>query len=339
MMRFNFFFVLAVVVIFSVLQLSQVETIDVQTIAGLILFALLMFSFMGMADTHVVNQLRQRCRRNLLYALAPLAVLYTLTIAYLALVGQMTTGNLITPLIYLFLPALLLWQDRRSPEYLTWQNLAAILIVWFFIELGLVPQADIPPEKGISFFLLIALNSIIYSFVIIRGLDSVGFRLRPNLDDWKYACIYLGLFIAFFAIPIGFSTSFIRQSAELRAAWQFPVILLGIFLFTGLPEEILFRGLIHNLLAGRLKKDQSELPVLLISSIIFGLAHINNSDPPYIFVHLFGIDWSIPWAYVILASIAGWFYGLAYIRTGSILAPALLHAMVDGWWSYFFNPN
>ena len=170
-------------------------------------------------------------------------------------------------------------------------------------------------------------------------MDSVGFRLRPNLDDWKYACIYFGLFIAFFAIPIGFSTSFIRQSTELGPYWQFPVILLGIFLFTGLPEEIVFRGLIHNLLAGRFKKSKSELPVLLISSIIFGLAHINNSDPPFIFVHFFGLDWTIPWAYVILASIAGWFYGLAYIRTGSILAPALLHAIVDGWWSYFFNPG
>ena len=63
MMRFNFLFALAVVVIFSGLQLSQIETIDVQTISGLILFALLMFSFMGMADTHVINQLRQRCRR------------------------------------------------------------------------------------------------------------------------------------------------------------------------------------------------------------------------------------------------------------------------------------
>ena len=39
MMRFNFLFALAVVVIFSVFQLSQVETVDVQTIAGLILFA------------------------------------------------------------------------------------------------------------------------------------------------------------------------------------------------------------------------------------------------------------------------------------------------------------
>jgi hypothetical protein len=147
------------------------------------------------------------------------------------------------------------------------------------------------------------------------------------------------LFIAFFAVPIGFLTSFIGQTTDWQPLWQFPIILLGIFLFTGLPEEILFRGLIHNLLAGRLKKNQSELPVLLISSIIFGLAHVNNSDPPFIFVYLFGMDWSIPWAYVILATIAGWFYGLAYIRTRSILAPAMLHAMVDGWWSYFFNAS
>ena len=87
------------------------------------------------------------------------------------------------------------------------------------------------------------------------------------------------------------------------------------------------------------KGTRSELPALLISSIIFGLAHVNNSNPPFILMHLFGTDWSIPWAYVILATIAGGFYGLAYIRTGSILAPAILHAMVDGWWAYFFNDN
>jgi membrane protease YdiL (CAAX protease family) len=54
---------------------------------------------------------------------------------------------------------------------------------------------------------------------------------------------------------------------------------------------------------------------------------------------MFGNEFPVPWAYIILSSIAGWFYGLAYIRTGSILAPAILHAMVDGWWVYFFNPN
>ena len=339
MKRFNFLFALAVLIIFTALVLSGIENINPPVIVGLLLFGVLMFSLVGMADTEVVNYLRQRFGKNLLSALVPLSGLYILTIGYLAMLDQLTIRQIIIPLIYLFLPALLLWWDRQTPQHINWRNLIAILVVWFFIELGLVPAASIPPDKGVSFFLLIALNGIIYSFLVIRGLDSMGYRLRPNVEDWKYACLYLGLFIAFFAVPIGFLTSFIGQTTDWQPLWQFPIILLGIFLFTGLPEEILFRGLIHNLLAGRLKKNQSELPVLLISSIIFGLAHVNNSDPPFIFVYLFGMDWSIPWAYVILATIAGWFYGLAYIRTRSILAPAMLHAMVDGWWSYFFNAS
>ena len=339
MKRFNFLFALAVLIIFTASVLSGIENINPPVIVGLLLFGVLMFSLVGMADTEVVNYLRQRFGKNLLSALVPLAGLYILTIGYLAMLDQLTIMQIIIPLIYLFLPALLLWWDRQTPQHINWRNLIAILVVWFFIELGLVPAASIPPEKGISFFMLIALNGIIYSFLVLRGLDSIGYRLRPNVEDWKYACLYLGLFIAFFAVPIGFLTSFIGQTTDWQPLWKFPIILLGIFLFTGLPEEILFRGLIHNLLAGRLKKNQSELPVLLISSIIFGLAHVNNSDPPFIFVHLFGMDWSIPWAYVILATIAGWFYGLAYIRTRSILAPAMLHAMVDGWWSYFFNAS
>ena len=340
-MRFNLLFALLVLIIFSASLFSETNTVvNSQTIMSLLLFGLLVFSLMSMADAAVVNYMRQWFRQNLFYALAPLAVLYILTIGYIALVDQLTIWSAITPLIYLFLPALLLWWDRHSPQHINWRNLIAILVVWLFIELGLVPKVEIPPQKGISFFLLIALNGIIFIFVVIRGLDSVGYRLRPNVDDWKYACLYLGLFVSFFAIPIGFSTSFIHQTSEWQPFWKFPVILLGIFLFTGLPEEILFRGLIHNLLAGWMRKgNRSELPALLISSIIFGLAHVNNSNPPFILMHLFGTDWLIPWAYVILATIAGWFYGLAYIRTRSILAPALLHAMVDGWWAYFFNGN
>ena len=330
---------MVVLIVFTAFAFSEVEQINLLVIVSLSLFGVLIFSLVGMADPEVVNYLRHRFGKNLLSALVPLTVLYILTIGYLAMLDQLTTGQIIFPLIYLFLPALLLWWDRHNPQHINWRNLIAILVVWFFIELGLVPAASIPPDKGVSFFLLIALNGIIYSFLVIRGLDSMGYRLRPNVEDWKYACLYLGLFIAFFAVPIGFLTSFIGQTTDWKPLWQFPFILLGIFLFTGLPEEILFRGLIHNLLAGRLKKNQSELPVLLISSIIFGLAHVNNSDPPFIFVHLIGVDWSIPWAYVILATIAGWFYGLAYIRTRSILAPAILHAMVDGWWSYFFNAS
>ena len=203
-MRFNLLFGLLVLIIFSASLFSETNTVNSQTIMSLLLFGLLMFSLISMANTTVVNYMRQWFRQNLFYALAPLAVLYILTIGYIALVDQLTIWSAITPLIYLFLPALLLWWDRHSPQHINWRNLIAILIVWFFIELGLVPKVDIPPQKGILFFLLIALNGIIFIFVVIRGLDSVGYRLRPNIDDWKYACLYLGLFVVFSPFQLGF---------------------------------------------------------------------------------------------------------------------------------------
>ncbi|HXK62385.1 MAG TPA: CPBP family intramembrane metalloprotease, partial [Acidobacteriota bacterium] len=74
------------------------------------------------------------------------------------------------------------------------------------------------------------------------------------------------------------------------------------------------------------------------SSLVFGLAHSNNSNPPYAAVHLplVGVV-ELPWVYILLATIAGVFYGLAYVRSGKLTTAALVHAMVDLWWSVFFH--
>ena len=336
--NFHILFSAVVFILFTLMNLLQADQISVSLVASLVLFGLLIFTLVSMSDPKVVESLRHRFGNNLLSALIPLTALFIVTIGYLLLQNRLTPSDIMMSFLYLYIPALLLWYDRHNNQIMTWMNLTSILIVWLFIELDLVPNVSIPQEGGILFFLLIALNSIVYSFLIIRRLDTMGYRLQPNKDDWKYSCIYLGLFIAFFAIPIGFLTGFIHQTTDWLPLWQFPIILLGIFLFTGLPEELLFRGLIHNLLAERFN-NTSPLFILFFSSIIFGFAHINNNDPPFIYIHLFGNEFPIPWAYIILSSIAGWFYGLAYIRTKSILAPAILHAMVDGWWVYFFNPN
>jgi membrane protease YdiL (CAAX protease family) len=43
------------------------------------------------------------------------------------------------------------------------------------------------------------------------------------------------------------------------------------------------------------------------------------------------------WRYVILASIAGLFYGWTWRRTGSIFASAIVHALVDAIWHFLFR--
>ena len=123
---------------------------------------------------------------------------------------------------------------------------------------------------------------------------------------------------------------------DCQPIWQFPFILLAIFFFTAIPEELIFRGILQNLLAHTIRGRNAKWIALAISSVIFGLAHLNNPQAPLVKIHLFGIEYPVPWVYIILATIAGWFYGLAYIHTGSILAAALIHTMIDGWWSYFF---
>lgn len=78
--------------------------------------------------------------------------------------------------------------------------------------------------------------------------------------------------------------------------------------FVSASEEIIFRGFIQN----RIKKILPTLcPTyahLILSSSIFGLAHFKG-----------GIF------YIALASVAGYFYGLAYEKTGRILCPILTH--------------
>ena len=90
--------------------------------------------------------------------------------------------------MYLFVPALLLWYDRHHDQVMTWMNLTAILIVWFFIELGLVPNVNIPQKaivKGDSLSLSIAAASIVAKVTrdrIMKDLEKVypGYGFAKN---------------------------------------------------------------------------------------------------------------------------------------------------------------
>ncbi len=83
----------------------------------------------------------------------------------------------------------------------------------------------------------------------------------------------------------------------------------------------MFRGLLQNLLARTLGSARAGW---LLAAVIFGPAHINNGGFPN-------------WRYVILATIAGIFYGRAWQKTGSIFASALVHTLVNVTWHLLFR--
>ena len=122
---------------------------------------------------------------------------------------------------------------------------------------------------------------------------------------------------------LGYSIGFIPAPHASTASPRTMAAAFGlIFLGTALPEEILFRGLIQNLLMQRFGETTRTL---VIASVIFGCAHLNN-----------GPQAQPNWRYAILASIAGFAYGKVFQKASSICSSALLHMLVDWTKHYFF---
>lgn len=227
--------------------------------------------------------------------------------------------------VYALLPVACAWMQRKDafgePTLLDFTTIA---LIWLPLEFAagasLVPR----PAQGY-------LHSIAYGVAILLGLLIFAcFRQAPGLkynlprarrDVWLPLIAYLLVapVLILLGVAIGFIPPFHASSvAPFRMAAAFPIVFLG----TALPEEILFRSLIQNFLMRRLGDSWR---VLLLASIIFGAAHLDNGPQP-----------APNWRYMILATIAGVAYGRVFQRATSVCSPALLHTLVDWTKHYYF---
>jgi membrane protease YdiL (CAAX protease family) len=221
---------------------------------------------------------------------------------------------------YVLAPALLVLAARgKSPA--TWLDYLAVLAVWFPVELRwLYKLLPYPPPLTHTLTILLALNTGLAAFLFIRRLDKIGYTLEWGRGFGRVVGVSLAL-IAIIIIPLGMKMGFLTFAPSLARLRSLPLAALGITLFTAWPEEFLFRGLLQNLLSRTLGGPWAGL---LVASAIFGCAHLNNGGFPN-------------WRYAILATIAGFFYGRAWMKTGSLLPSAMIHATVDVLWHVLFR--
>jgi uncharacterized protein len=110
-----------------------------------------------------------------------------------------------------------------------------------------------------------------------------------------------------------------------HALWPRPVPIaeawIYTFLFIAIPEELFFRGWMQNLLERRLGRGWA----LAVTAVLFGLSHFNKRA-----VHF-------NWRYVLLAAIAGIFYGRAWRQDRRVGASAIAHACVDTAWGQWLR--
>ena len=177
-----------------------------------------------------------------------------------------------------------------------------------------------PPPLTHTLAILMALSTGAATLVLLRRLEGVGYEIawRPGFGG-NFAFHFAAF--ATIAIYIGLRIGFLEYSPSLVRLRSLPLTGLGILFFTAWPEEFLFRGLLQNLLSKTLK---SEWWALLVASVIFGLSHIVHAPYPN-------------WKYVLLATIAGLFYGRAWMKSRSLVPGVLVHALVDISWHVLFR--
>ena len=172
------------------------------------------------------------------------------------------------------------------------------------------------PHKLALLGKLTLLDAGLYGFLAVRQLTGVGFDIRLRPRDWTVGLREF-VFCAPFVIPLGLALGFLHLHGHVALPW-WEIAPAWIFTFVGvaLPEEIFFRGWMQNLLERRM----GPRTALLLTACVFGLSHFNKRS-----VHF-------NWRYVLLAAVAGIFYGRAWRSDRRIAASAITHSTVDAIW-------
>jgi len=206
----------------------------------------------------------------------------------------------------------------QLPQKLTWQDFAVLLGIALILETHSLGGAWPYPGLG-SLPKLYLADVVLYVYVVNRRLNGIGYSFVPSSSAFAIG-LREWLFFAPIGIGLGLVLHFIRFYARVHSAIEIVGAMLVTFLLTAVPEELFFRGILQNLLEPLIGRTRA----LFTASVLFGLSHFHKSA-------------TFNWRYVILAFIAGIFYGRAWRSRRQIMASATTHTLVDVVWSLWFR--
>ncbi|MGA3012327.1 MAG: CPBP family intramembrane glutamic endopeptidase [Terracidiphilus sp.] len=225
--------------------------------------------------------------------------------------------------LYVLLPvaiASLLWQAGRADKEQrgNWRDFLVLATLGLAVDLRWFEGAW--PAHLAIFNKMLLLDAGIYGFIALRQLEGTGFDLRLRLRDAA-----IGLRELAWYMPIGLALGLSLGFLHLHTRWPGLMMIAGAWIFTfffiAVPEELFFRGWLQNLLERRVGRTAA----LILTAVLFGLAHFNKRAVYF------------NWRYVLLAAVAGIFYGRAWRSQRRVGASAITHASVDAIWSLWLR--
>ncbi len=160
----------------------------------------------------------------------------------------------------------------------------------------------------------ILIHASAMSMLVVRRLPGIGYGFVPNARE-AAAGVRNFLWFLPFGAGIGLSLHIFKYRGQ--SPWLAPVLFIGYFWVVALSEEFAFRGVLQQTF---LKVTGNRWAALALASMAFG------------FVHLWFPGGFPNWRMMLVASVAGWFYGRAFEQGGGIRASMVTHALTVTVW-------
>jgi hypothetical protein len=227
--------------------------------------------------------------------------------------------------LYAALPVAIAWLLGQAaiadPEQRgNWRDAIVLLTLGLAVDLRWFERAW--PNGLAGWGKLLLVDAALYGFVAIRRLHGTGFDFHFRWSDWKTGLRELAFFTPL-VLGLGLALGFLHPHGN-ALHWSMVPTWIYIFIFVAVPEELYFRAWVQNLLERRVGRRTA----LAMTAVLFGLSHFNK--------HFSRGTAHFNWQYVVLASIAGIFYGRAWRDKRRVPASAITHASVDAIWSFWF---
>lgn len=272
-------------------------------------------------------------------------------------------------LLFPFVFALKIQQGKKV-DWLDFSMLFLFIVPVTLINLGANSNLPISGGGFDSVYRIIVLITGVYSFGVIRNIKDIGFYPEFNFKKigtaiWVWITFYF--FIYFVAFSVDFITYKGHDTVDKELIFNIIKKLFSTFLHVALFEELVFRGLLQNMLQKRINQTKNwrtfwkwgfiSLVILsmitgyfmegkmkwfpaLITFLIFIVAYFIEKNKiemvgTYIALAITSVIFGLVHfhsgsiIFVGLASIGGWAYGYTYIKTKNIFYAALVHTLVN----------
>lgn len=210
------------------------------------------------------------------------------------------------------------------------QLLGGVLIGLILLGFGIEPSSiddSIKNSAGIQFGVILLVEALAVAGVWIvvqfydRNLFKVFGLVRPNRRIfWQVVKTFLLYLFVTWLTTVAVSNVLPKIDVNMEqdigfkgaSGWQLLPVFLGLCVAVPIGEELMFRGLLFR----GLKKYLQFLPAAVITSMLFGIAHLEfiGGKP-------------LNWAAAVDTTILSIFLIKVYERTGKITAPIMLHAL------------